>query len=154
MLFKKWYKKDKEEAMKELNKGKLPKTCYYFVEEAHNFFTIPSFRKLLEVASREARKYHIYLIFISQRTEDIPDDIFTSIATRIFFFQPEKKVETRKAIEIKIGGEEYRMPDEMRNVFDRIEPFQAFILHDKGATGCNLMLTPEELELFVPKEIY
>ncbi|WP_152633043.1 ATP-binding protein [Aliarcobacter butzleri] len=154
MLFKRWYKADKKEAMIELNKGKIPKTSYYVVEEAHNFFSIPSFRKLLEVAAREARKYHIYLIFISQKIEDVPNEIFSSIATRMLFFSPEKKAETKKSIEMKIGGEGYEMSDEIANVFLRIEQFQAFILHDNGSTGCNFMLTDEELKLFTPKEIY
>lgn len=154
MLFKRWYKKDKEEALKELNKGNEPRTSYYIVEEAHNFFTIPSFKQLLEVATREARKYRIYLIFVTQKVEDIPAEVYSSIATRIFFFQPEKKAELKRAIEFKIGGEDYKMDDEIQNVFDRIRPFQAFIMHDKGATGCDLMVTPEELKLFSPKEIY
>lgn len=154
MLFKKWYKKDKEEAMAELNKGKIPKTSYYVVEEAHNFFSIPSFKQLLEVATREARKYHIYLIFISQKIEDIPNEIFSSIGTRMLFFAPEKKAETKRAIENKIGGEEYRMPNEEANVFNKIEAFQAFIIHDNGSTGCNFMVTDEELKIFTPKEIY
>ena len=55
---------------------------------------------------------------------------------------------------MKIGGEGYEMSDEIANVFLRIEQFQAFILHDNGSTGCNFMLTDEELKLFTPKEIY
>lgn len=151
MLFKKWYKRDKEEAMLELAKGKLPIPSYYIIEEAHNFLSIPSFKKLLGVASREARKFHVYLNFISQKIEDIPDEIFSSISTRILYFKQDKKIEVKKSLREKKGGD---IPPEEEAVFDKIEPFMAYIMHDEGVTGCNQMLTEEELALFIPKEIF
>lgn len=154
MLFKRWYKRDKEEAIKELNKGKTPKTSYYIIEEAHNFLCIPAFKNLLDVASREARKYFINLIFVTQKLDDIPNDIFNSISTRIFLFPMEKKQEVKNAIEKKIGNENEPLPEHITNVFNRIKKHQMFIYHDAGATGCDLMLTDEELALFIPREIY
>src|SRR5690606_22027940 len=141
LLFKKWYSRDTKNAIEYLNREELPPPCYYIVEEAHNFLKIPIFKELFDVVTREARKFHIYFIFLTQKIPDIDKTIYGSLATKIFLF----KEKDRSSVKAHI--EDYR--DELFNedeleVFANVKKHMFLLMHDNGTSGMKFQLTEEE----------
>lgn len=146
LLFKKWYSIDKKRAMPLLDKGEMPTPSYYIIEEAHNFFKIPSFADLFKVAAKEARKFHVYLIFLTQEPDDIPKPIFNSLATKIVLALPKEKAVVKKQLAEKLDN----MTDEESAAFDKIEKYSFCVMHNEGFTTMRFDLSRESVALYKP----
>ena len=77
--------------MKQQNADLPRPDAFYFIEEAHNFFNIPVFSKLLDTFAREVRKYGIHLILITQSTGDVDQEFAELFSTRCFLFKMKDK---------------------------------------------------------------
>lgn len=150
MLYRRWYDSDKENAMKYIDKDEFPIPTYYFIEEAHNFLNIPSFKKLFDVAVREARKFHIHFIFITQAIDDLPKVMYDAIATKLIVF-PFAKRNVIKA-QVKKTNADVMYPDEER-VFDNITKHMCYMQHNTGSTGIAFKISSEEDALFKPLKV-
>ncbi len=83
MMFQSLYRRDLENAIKAKNKGENTKEMIYIVEEAHNFFNVSSFRNMFAELSREAARYGIVLVFITQNANDVPIEILKNLGNKI-----------------------------------------------------------------------
>jgi hypothetical protein len=83
MMFQALYRRDIERALKAKNMNKDAKEVIYIIEEAHNFFKVSSFKKMFDELSREAARYGIVLVFITQNANDIPEDILINLGNKI-----------------------------------------------------------------------
>lgn len=69
--------------------------AYYVIDEAHNMLRDHNFRLALEVLIREARKYRISLIFLTQNFQEIPPT-FIQNADTLMLISPQEE-EARRA---------------------------------------------------------
>ena len=150
MLLRRWFKIDRANYNERVKRGLPRQKIFYVLEESHNFFTIPSFKALFQAAVKELRKFGVHFIFISHGIHDMPEDIYKSIATKIFLF-------TRgdaDAVQLEIN-EKATMAGERLEVFNaaKEDSYCLFIMHDDGETICKLDMTKTDLETFVPKRV-
>jgi len=83
MMFQSLYRRDIENAQYFKDRNKDTKEVIYIIEEAHNFFKVSSFAKMFEALSREAARYGIVLVFITQNAKDIPEDVLLNLGNKI-----------------------------------------------------------------------
>lgn len=142
-IFQKTYLKDRRIA--EYNRlNNLPmKKIFYLIEEAHNFFDIPSFAQMLKKMTKEVRKYHIYLMFITQNVEDVPAAVIANIATRIFLLPEKKKDEIIKVVKTQLQPEE-KVLDALKSTARH----ELCIWYDKGVFNMKFDFEEGELELY------
>lgn len=145
LLLKNWYKEDKLESIKQLNEGKKNPDSFYFIEEAHNFLNIPIFEKMIDVFSREVRKYGIHLILISQNASDVSPTMTDLYKTIIFIFKEQDKPQVKKSLRSVFQLRENEELDSgLLNILDNIknppkgDNRTLFIKHDDGASACLL----------------
>jgi len=150
MLYRRWYDQDKINAQYYLDRGEMPIPSYYFIEEAHNFLNIPAFKKLFDVAVREARKFHIKFMFITQHISDIPTEIYNAIATKLIIFPESKKASIKQQIKESTAAV---MEKDEEQVFDNITKHMSYMTHNDGCTGIKFNVTEEEVALYKPKKI-
>jgi len=143
-----FYNYDKEQAndirfkRKKRKFSEIPQSMYY-VEEAHNFMRFKSFQRIFEILAREARKFGVHMFFISQNYNDINKETIRSISTRMFLAKEGKVGELVQSIKEHTGIDE-----EVEWLFNRLEPYQLLVNSDKGAFGCKLEITKEEISIF------
>jgi hypothetical protein len=143
IIFKIYFKMDTINAFDQRKRGERITPKYYFIEEVHNFFRYESFEKMLDVASREARKAGIRLLLVSQNPEDVPRGIFKNIPIRICLTNPEDRSEMRQGL-----VDAFNPTKESLQVFDQIVRFQAALFDDVGCEGLKQEISEAELELF------
>lgn len=150
MLLRSWLKIERETYIKRTKQGLPRQKIFYIIEESHNFFTIPSFAKVFQAAIKEVRKFGVHFIFVSHTVKDMPDDIYKSIATKIFLFSEGDADEVRREIEEKTDMNPQRL-----EVFNRAkrDNYSMFIMHDEGESVCKLDMTKQDLETFLPHKI-
>lgn len=150
MLLRRWFKIDRETYVRRTAQGLPRQKIFYVIEESHNFFTMPSFSKVFQAAVKEVRKFGIHFVFISHTIKDMPDDIYKSIASKIFLFTEGDSDEVRREIASKTDMSGARL-----EVFNeaKMSDFAMFIMHDKGETVCKLEMTTQDLETFKPFKI-
>jgi len=68
--------------------------AYYIIDEAHNMLREENFRLALEILVREARKYRISLMFLTQSYSDIPPNFIVN-ANTIIFISPQEESSRR-----------------------------------------------------------
>jgi energy-coupling factor transporter ATP-binding protein EcfA2 len=140
------YRQDVEDAMNAREQGKEPQNKYYIIEEAHNFLKLKTFQALFEVMSREARKYRIHLMFVTQDLDDIPKPIMNNIATKMLIYPRQQKDIDRMANQIQnIFSTNSK---DMEEVFKKLERFTMLIDSDLGTFGFKFDVSDEELALF------
>ncbi len=147
LLFKRWITLDKKIAKEKINNDEEKPIIYYIVEEAHNFFAIKSFRKMLETVTKELRKFGGRLVFISQKFDDIPSSILSELSTKIYIFPEGKKLETKKMVKDK-----FKISEKGLELFDYVsdKPRIMFVYTDRGVSLCHLPIKEEELKYFQP----
>ena len=148
-----YYNNDMKQALNIRFKTKKEKfdtipQSYYIIEEAHNFMRYESFKVTFEILAREARKYGVHMIFISQQMLDIPKSIISSIATRIYMAEEEKKDENINAIRDHVG-----LSKEVEWTFRQTLPYQMLVHYDKGVFGCKFDISKEETALFTSSAV-
>ncbi len=84
-IFKRLIKEDK------FNKPENEK-AYYIVDEAHNLFRNPYFDKALRILVREARKYRMSTVFLTQEFQEIPREVITNTHTHMFISPQEAEL--------------------------------------------------------------
>lgn len=150
MLLKSWTKIDRRIYNERSAKGLPRQKIFYIVEESHNFFTVPSFKKLFQESVKELRKFGIHIVFVSHTIHDLPKDIYKSIATKIFLFTEGDADAVKQEIEVNAT-----VKDERLEVFKEAtkDDYALFIMHDKGESVCKLNMTQQDLETYVPMRI-
>ncbi|MEM0061342.1 MAG: hypothetical protein QW726_05375, partial [Fervidicoccaceae archaeon] len=68
--------------------------AYYIIDEAHNLLRNEYFNLALNILIREARKYRISMIFLTQNFEDIPPQVIFNADT-IMFLSPQEDEKRR-----------------------------------------------------------
>lgn len=140
------YRMDVEDALSARERGEEPKNKYYIIEEAHNFLKLKAFSNLFEVMSREARKYRIHLIFVSQDLGDVPAKIMTNIATKMLIYPRQQKDVDRMVKQIdEIFSTNSTI---MQRVFEQLERYTMLLDSDLGTFGMRFDISPKEFELF------
>jgi len=88
MVFQQQYRKDIAKAQKAKNKNTATIEKIYIMEEAHNLFKIPSISTFFGEVVREAARYGIVFVFITQNAEDIPKEVLLNLGNRILMPAP------------------------------------------------------------------
>lgn len=153
LLITTWFKQDKEEAIKCLNKGERRPDSYYFIDEAHNFLKQPKFKDLFDVWGREMRKYGCHLILITQSARDISVETADFFATKFFIFSNNNKGETYQQLKYLNGGND--LEENEKHIFNIIDnPTTAnrmlFMRHTGGTTAFRLPALSQYGEYFQP----
>lgn len=150
MLLRKWFKIDRRVYNERMAQGLSRQKIFYVIEESHNFFTIASFAKLFADAVKELRKFGIHFVFISHSIKNMEDDVYKSIATKIFLFTEGDADEVQREIESKTEMQGQRL-----EVFKEAKKdnYSLFIMHDDGESVCSLSMSKNELETFTPERI-
>lgn len=156
LLIKNWFKYDKLQAKKAMNKGEKLPDCYYVIEEAHNFLNIPVFAKLINVFAREVRKFGIQLTLITQSVTDLSKELNELFSTKLFLFTEKDKDIAYKNIKITNAGEE--LAPKSKQVFDKIhdgleDNRTIFMTHTDGVNAFRLPKYEEYKKLFTPLAI-
>lgn len=150
MLFKKWMTIDKKINEERTALGLDKIQCYYFIEEAHNFTKIKKFNDLFTVATRETRKYDIYLIFITQYISDLPVNVWNALGTRTILFSgpdKEKVLKQLKKQEEKIDPNSIYLFEKIKNTAN--ERYM-FVYNESGSYAIKYLFEEEELEMYKP----
>ncbi len=88
MVFQQQYRKDIAKAQEAKNRNTPTIEKIYIMEEAHNLFKIPSLAAFFGEIVREAARYGIVFVFITQNAEDIPQEILLNLGNRILMPAP------------------------------------------------------------------
>jgi len=88
MVFQQQYRKDIAKAQEAKNRNTATIEKIYIMEEAHNLFKIPSLASFFGEIVREAARYGIVFVFITQNAEDIPQEILLNLGNRILMPAP------------------------------------------------------------------
>ena len=145
-LFYKFYKLDLQNAIKRRvkeNKRGIP--AFYLIEEAHNYMKYPSLEGFFESLSREAAKYNIHLIFVTQFISDLPDKVIGNLGNKVILpALAENSVEQIKELE-KIW---VKKPEYIEFFKENRESYLSFIEYDGGLFTLKPVITKEEAWLF------
>jgi len=145
-LFYKFYKLDLQNAIKKRvkeNKRGIP--AFYLIEEAHNYMRYSSLEGFFESLSREAAKYNIHLIFVTQFISDLPDKVIGNLGNKIILpALAENAVEQIKELE-RIWD---KKPEYMEFFKNNKEAYLSFIEYDGGLFTLKPTITKEEEWLF------
>ena len=95
MVFQQQYRKDIIKAQEAKNNNQPTVEKIYIMEEAHNLFKIPSISSFFGEVVREAARYGIVFVFITQNAEDIPVEIVLNLGNRILMPAPGKDRENQ-----------------------------------------------------------
>lgn len=142
LLFKKWIQQDNKEASKDFSKKK---TTIYVIEEAHNFFDIEAFRRLLKTVTKELRKFGGQLVFISQGFQDVPESILSQLAVKMFVYKDKEEAKNEIFQNLSLSNEEKALFDIELNA-NR----QFFIKTTKGTSICHYKIDKEEMQYYLP----
>ena len=156
LLFQNWFKYDKLQAMKQQNADLPRPDTFYFIEEAHNFFNIPVFSKLLDTFAREVRKYGIHLILITQSTGDVDQEFAELFSTRCFLFKMKDKDVAYAGVKSVNGNKDLSGP--AQQIYDAIKENPdgnrtIFMLNSSGASAFTLPAYKKYGNMFMPYEI-
>ena len=88
MVFQQQYRKDIAKAQIAKNKNRATVEKIYIMEEAHNLFKIPSLSSFFGEVVREAARYGIVFVFITQNADDIPEEVLLNLGNRILMPAP------------------------------------------------------------------
>jgi hypothetical protein len=149
MLMKSWLKDMEASAIPRLNRGEKPETVFFFIEEAHNFFTYKSFAGILQTAAKEIRKFGGRLFFITQSIEDIPKTVLSELSTKMIIASEAEKERYKKIVRDIYEQKDMEKIDE---VIDNLSDRMLMIMGDHGVIGCKLELTGPE-QFYKPKKI-
>ncbi|EAI7269841.1 ATP-binding protein [Campylobacter lari] len=142
-IFQKTYYKDRDYAIKLMNKGLARPKLFYAIEEAVNYFRVEYFSVMFEKLAFEARKYNVHLCFITQDAGHIPKKILKNLNTRIFLLDPEKKQE---AIDEAI--EAFNIPKNVENALINTNIYEMCIWYSKGVFNLKFDISEEEMAFF------
>ena len=88
MVFQQQYRKDIAKAQEAKNRNRATVEKIYIMEEAHNLFKIPSLASFFGEVVREAARYGIVFVFVTQNAEDIPKEVLLNLGNRILMPAP------------------------------------------------------------------
>jgi len=145
-LFYKFYKLDLQNAIqKRVKKNERGIPTFYLIEEAHNYMKYSSLEKFFDALSREAAKYNIHLIFVTQFISDLPEKVIGNIGNKIILpALAENAVEQIKELEkIWVKKKEY-----LEFFINNKERYLAFIEYDGGLFTLRPVISKEEEWLF------
>ena len=156
LLFQNWFKYDKLQAMKRQNADLQRPDSFYFIEEAHNFFDIPVFSKLLDTFAREVRKYGIHLILITQSAGDVDPNFAELFSTRCFIFKMKDRDVAYAGVKSVNGNND--LSKSAQQIYDSIRENidgnrTIFMLNSNGASAFTLPAYKKYGSMFTPYEI-
>jgi len=153
MVFQQQYRKDIAKAQEAKNRNKATVEKIYIMEEAHNLFKIPSLASFFGEVVREAARYGIVFVFVTQNAEDIPQEVLLNLGNRILMPAPGKDRESQVAQLSYFWQTEDESSkesnDENTDFFKRYSKrFSAVIKNANGVFSLEQRLTKEEIWLF------
>lgn len=153
MVFQQQYRKDIAAAQEAKNKNRATVEKIYVLEEAHNLFKIPSIASFFGEVVREAARYGIVFVFITQNAEDIPQEILLNLGNRILMPAPGKDREnqvTELAYFWQTNDESNsKNKDAYANFFKRYsQRFSAVIKNANGVFMLEQYMNKEKIWLF------
>lgn len=156
LVIRQWYKADKTIALNAINNGQRRPDSFYIIEEAHNFLKLPTFERIFDKMSREARKFGVHFIFLTQDAHDVNSTLANFFNTKIYIFTEKWREVAYEGVKYHNGNQDLK--PELRFVFDKIRNVgngnrMLFLLQDSGATGFYLPeTTTEQSYFFIPKD--
>lgn len=143
-IFQKVYLKDREFALHcKRTKRPAPK-LFYAVEEAKNFFRDnPTFEKMFDKVTLEARKYNVHLCFIVQNAEHLPKFILKNINTRIFLLNQSVKLEV-----IQEANSAFSIPIEVEEALANTNQYELCVWYKGGVFNMKFEISPAEMKIF------
>ena len=153
MVFQQQYRKDIVKAQEAKNKNIATIEKIYLMEEAHNLFKIPSIASFFGEVVREAARYGIVFVFITQNAEDIPQEILINLGNRILMPAPGKDRENQIAQLSYFWQTDDESNKESKEIntdfFKRYsERFAAVIKNASGIFTLEQSLSKEDIWLF------
>ncbi len=141
-IFKRLIKEDK------FNKPEHEK-AYYIVDEAHNMFRNPYFDKALRILVREARRFRIATVFLTQEFQEIPREVITNTNTHMFI-SPQEAETMRMYISgfYQHLGEKFDKESDLYFVYSQIPPRTFCIKYSTGVFSLLLDVDEYKLKLF------
>lgn len=142
--------------MKRQNADLQRPDSFYFIEEAHNFFDIPVFSKLLDTFAREVRKYGIHLILITQSAGDVDPNFAELFSTRCFIFKMKDRDVAYAGVKSVNGNND--LSKSAQQIYDSIRENidgnrTIFMLNSNGASAFTLPAYKKYGSMFTPYEI-
>lgn len=153
MVFQQQYRKDVANAQQAKYHSEAAVEKIYILEEAHNLFKIPSIASFFGEVVREAARYGIVFVFITQNAEDIPKEILLNLGNRILMPAPGVDRENQLAqlsYFWQTDDENTKQSnDENMNFFKRYaKQFSAVIKNANGVFMIEQYFTKEQIWLF------
>ena len=153
MVFQQQYRKDIAKAQEAKNNNRPTIEKIYIMEEAHNLFKISSIASFFGEVVREAARYGIVFVFITQNAEDIPSEILLNLGNRILMPAPGKDRENQIAqlsYFWQTSDESNKeSKEENANFFKRYsKQYTAVIKNANGVFMLEQFLAKEEIWLF------
>jgi len=138
--------------MKLLSRHKFSTPKYVSVDEFHNFVSYEAFVKFFETLVREAAKRNIYLTFISQNVEDVPERILYNVRTRIILKGQEGS--SRESDFIKAAAKRFALSEEAVKRYAELPRYSALITYGEGEFfGASFPITEASLKVFESRKI-
>ena len=138
--------------MKMVSKFPFSTPKYLSVDEFHNFTRYKAFENYFEVLVREAAKRNIYLTFISQNAEDLPERIVHNVRTRIILKGQEgsrKESDFLDSVRKRLS-----VPDEALKRYAELPRYSALVVYGEGSFfGASFPVTDESLKVFESRKI-
>jgi len=153
MVFQQQYRKDIAKAQEAKNRNIPTVEKIYIMEEAHNLFKIPSLASFFGEVVREAARYGIVFVFITQNAEDIPQEVLLNLGNRILMPAPGVDRENQIAQLSYFWQTDDESSAESKEVntdfFKRYSKrFSAVIKNANGVFTLEQRLTKEQIWLF------
>lgn len=146
-LIQSFLRMDVDDAIGYYNRGEQKPERHYIIEESHNFLKLKSFVAMFDTLSRELRKHRIFLFFVTQRIQDIPESILDNLATKILVYpgENEDKEATISGIRDHLH---IKNTDMAEDIFKKMEPYMTMIISEQGTFATRFETNKEEIELF------
>lgn len=142
-IFQKTYLKDREFALKCKRENRPAPKLFYAIEEAKNYFRVPTFTTMFEKVALEARKYNVHLCFVVQNAEHIPLGILKNLDTRIFLLRPDKKLEV-----ISEAKNALDIPKNVEIGLLNTDKHEMCVWYSSGVFHMKFEINKEEMQIF------
>ena len=144
--------------IRQLKKADPKKIKLFINDEFHNVSKYEVFSKFFTVLAREAAKYNIYLVFISQNAEDVSKETASNIATKVFLKPASDEPSTGKkespsALFEESVKEHYALNKEVVNQFNNLPKYTPLFIYPSGWFTLRMPVDEYKAKVFESREI-
>lgn len=127
--------------------------AYYIIDEAHNMLRNPHFNQALKILTREARKFRISMMYLTQFFEEIPPEVIFNADT-IMFLSPQEEQKRRQYLNnfyahVRSSSDErLTLASDLEYVYNAVPPYTFVVWYSQGVFSMNLDVDPVKLMVF------